>query len=174
MNIKQIPSLLRILYFRIRYHGSVSIDIHQNIEKNVEICMENGGKINVGYSGNIRRQTSLHAFGGSIIIGDHFFANRNVSITSMELIEIGNYVQIGNNVVIVDHNHNYKKGNNYFTHKSITIGDNVWIGANSVVLQGTHIGNNCVIAAGSIVLEDIPNNTVFYQKRNNEFKTITR
>lgn len=44
--------------------------------------------------------------------------------------------------------------------KPITIGDNVWIGGNAVVLMGVTIGNNVVIGAGSVVTHDIPSNAV--------------
>lgn len=43
-------------------------------------------------------------------------------------------------------------------HKEIRIGDNVWIGAGVIVLPGCRIGNNSVIAAGSVVCSDIPDN----------------
>lgn len=45
-------------------------------------------------------------------------------------------------------------------HKEIKIGDNVWIGAGVIILPGCNIGNNCVIAAGSVVNTDIPNNSM--------------
>lgn len=45
-------------------------------------------------------------------------------------------------------------------HKEIIIGDNVWIGANAVVLPGVKIGNGVVVAAGSVVNRDIPDNVM--------------
>lgn len=42
--------------------------------------------------------------------------------------------------------------------KPVTIGDNVWIGGNSVILSGVSIGNNVTIGAGSVVTKDIPDN----------------
>ena len=44
--------------------------------------------------------------------------------------------------------------------KPITIGDNVWIGGSAVVYPGVTIGNNVVVAAGTVVVKDIPNNVV--------------
>ncbi|WP_349361878.1 DapH/DapD/GlmU-related protein [Paenibacillus sp. RC343] len=44
--------------------------------------------------------------------------------------------------------------------KPITIGNSVWIGANTVITPGVNIGNNVVIGAGSIVTKDIPDNVV--------------
>ena len=45
--------------------------------------------------------------------------------------------------------------------KAIVIGDHVWIGKNVTILKGVKIGNNAIIAAGSIVTKDVPNNTLF-------------
>ena len=45
-------------------------------------------------------------------------------------------------------------------HKDIWIGSNVWIGAGVIVLPGCKIGNNCVVAAGSVVCRDIPDNVM--------------
>ena len=53
---------------------------------------------------------------------------------------------------------------------AVIIEDNVWIGANTVILRGTHIGANSVIAAGSIIRGNVPNNTVVYQKREIKYK----
>ena len=44
--------------------------------------------------------------------------------------------------------------------KPIEVGNNVWIGGNVVVLPGVKIGDNCVIGAGSVVVKDIPENSV--------------
>ena len=49
----------------------------------------------------------------------------------------------------------------------IIIGKNVWIGANTVILRGTTIGDNAVIAAGSVLKGDVAPNTVFLNKREN-------
>ncbi|MCR4903605.1 MAG: acyltransferase [Butyrivibrio sp.] len=92
-------------------------------------------------------------------IGDHCFFNTGSSITSTESITIGSYCKFGNNLVIVDHDHNYKRKSESepeFIGKPIVIGDNTWVGANVVILKGVTIGNNCVIGAGSIITKDIP------------------
>lgn len=46
------------------------------------------------------------------------------------------------------------------TSKSITIGDNVWIGTGAIILAGVRIGKNAVVGAGSVVTHDVPDNTV--------------
>jgi acetyltransferase-like isoleucine patch superfamily enzyme len=54
----------------------------------------------------------------------------------------------------------------------IQIGNNVWIGANCVILKGVNIGDSAVIAAGSVVTKDVPADTVYYEKRIPILKTI--
>jgi acetyltransferase-like isoleucine patch superfamily enzyme len=103
----------------------------------------------------------LHTPGGVIRIGEYAFMSYNVSVTSMNRITIGNRVKIANNVVIVDHDHDYKNNNIGYKTGSVVIEDDVWIGANCVILKDTHIGHNCVIAAGSVVKGNIPARTVW-------------
>ena len=72
-------------------------------------------------------------------------------------------------MLIYDHDHDYRaqggiKAGKYKT-TPVRIGDNVWIGANTVILRGTTIGNNVVIGAGSVVSGNVEDNTVFIQKR---------
>ena len=45
-------------------------------------------------------------------------------------------------------------------HAPVIIGDNVWVGARSVILPGVIVGNNVVIAAGSVVTKDVPDNSL--------------
>lgn len=84
------------------------------------------------------------------------FCNTNVSITAMKNITIGDNVRIANNVVIVDHDHDFQNNLSDFISEDVIIGNDVWIGANAVILRGVHIGDHAVIAAGSVVNEDIP------------------
>lgn len=101
---------------------------------------------------------------GSLKIGDRCFFNNNACITTVESIEIGRGCTFGNNLVIVDHDHDYINNTGLIS-KPVVIGDNVWVGANVVILRGCIIGDNSVIAAGSIVKGIIPPNTLYYQER---------
>jgi len=76
-------------------------------------------------------------------------------------IEFGSNVEIGPGVKIVSQNHDLNDYSQAIkANKPIRIGDNVWIGANSVVLPEIQIGENVVIGAGSIVTKDIPANSI--------------
>lgn len=80
-------------------------------------------------------------------------------IACFKSISIGNNVRIGGNCVILDgdfHTDDYRSGKC----KEIVIDDNVWLGMDSKILKGVHIGQNSVIGAGSIVTKDIPANVI--------------
>lgn len=76
------------------------------------------------------------------------------------LIEIGNNVTMAPRVHILCHDASTKAFLNYTKIGRVTIGDNVFIGAESVVMPGVTIGNNVVIGANSTVTHDIPDNSV--------------
>lgn len=91
-------------------------------------------------------------------IGNNVFMNHNCSITCADRIVIGNNVIMANNVVIVDHDHKlaHKGIVDGLTSSLVVIGDNVWIGANAVILKSVTIGEGAVIAAGAVVNCDVP------------------
>lgn len=76
-------------------------------------------------------------------------------------IKIGDYTKIAQLVTITCQNHGYKNKNvlikdQQMINLPVTIGSDVWIGANSVILPGRTIGNGAVIGAGSVVTHDVP------------------
>ena len=76
------------------------------------------------------------------------------------LIEIGDNVTMAPRVHILCHDASTKQFLGYTKIGRVTIGDNVFIGAESVILPGVTIGDNSVIGAGSVVTKDIPANVV--------------
>ena len=76
------------------------------------------------------------------------------------LIEIGDNVTLAPRVHILCHDASTKQFLNYTKIGRVTIGDNVFIGAESVVLPGVTIGSNVIIGANSTVTHDVPDNTV--------------
>lgn len=96
-------------------------------------------------------------------LGNHVYANFNLTLVDDTHIYIGDYVMIGPNVTLSTAGHpidpEMRKKVAQFN-IPIHINNNVWIGANSVVLPGVSIGENSVIGAGSIVTKDIPANVV--------------
>ena len=85
-------------------------------------------------------------------------------IACHEYVEIGDDVQLGPNVQIYDHDHDFRadggvKVGKYKT-SPVKIGNNVWIGGSATILPGVTIGDNVTIGAGSVVTKDIPSNVV--------------
>lgn len=89
----------------------------------------------------------------------------NTTIVATESVTIGNNVMIGGGVTIIDSDFhslnpnlwNTTEDENKMISKLVTIGDNVFIGMNSIILKGVSIGNNSIISAGSVVIVSIPN-----------------
>ena len=102
-------------------------------------------------------------YGFHIEVGENFFANYNFIVLD------GNYVRIGDNVWIAPNVGIYAAGHPLDVEDRIggeeyafpvTIGDNVWIGGGVTILGGVTIGKNAVVAAGSVVIRDVPPDTL--------------
>jgi len=75
-------------------------------------------------------------------------------------ITIGNNLRMGPGVGLISSNHNISDYDIWDKADPIVIGNNVWIGMNSVVLPGVKIGSNVVIGANSVVAKNIPDNSI--------------
>ena len=98
-------------------------------------------------------------YGSHIEVGKNFFANYNCTILDVAKVKIGDNCMFAPNVAIYTAGHPVHpdtRNSLYEYGKEVTIGDNVWLGGNTVVCPGVHIGNNVVIGAGSVVTRDIP------------------
>lgn len=155
-----LRSLCKILVWKIRYTGRLSIGMIQSFA-HINLKIHGKSKVQIGNFNQNRGQLFIHVENGTLFIGSHCFFNINCSITCLENIEIGDFCKFGNNLVIVDHDHNFKSKSPEFLSAPIKIGNNVWVGANVTILRGTEIGDNCVIGAGSVVKGSIPKNTVY-------------
>ena len=100
-------------------------------------------------------------------IGEHCYLQPWNFGTEPYIISFGNNVHIASGVTFINHDVSvfmlqYMDPKSEFKAKTgeITIGDNVFVGSNTILLYGTHIGNNVVIGAGSIVTKDIPDGVV--------------
>lgn len=96
-------------------------------------------------------------FGKNITFGRDVFINSGCHFQDQGGIVIGDGVLIGHNVVLATINHDLNPENNRKNHYApITIGNNVWIGANVTVLPGVTIGDWAVIGAGAVVTKNVP------------------
>lgn len=98
-------------------------------------------------------------YGKNIEVGKNFFANYNCMIIDVARVTIGENCMMAPNVAIYTAGHPIHpaaRNSAYEYGIEVTIGDNVWLGGNTVVVPGVHIGSNVVIGAGSVVTKDIP------------------
>ena len=107
----------------------------------------------------------LHAnwAGAHVHFGDNVYANFNLTLVDDTDIYVGDKVMFAPNVTVATAGHPINPELRYQAMQyniPVHIGNNVWIGANSVVLPGVTIGDNSVIGAGSVVTKDIPPNVV--------------
>ena len=111
-------------------------------------------------------------YGENISIGKNTFVNTNCMFLDNNKISIGKNGLIAPYVQIYTANHPLKASERIITEKNksryltstkpVKIGDNVWIGGNSVIFPGVIIGNNVTIGAGSIVTKNIPDNVLAF------------
>ena len=96
-------------------------------------------------------------YGTHIEAGKNLFVNYNCTIIDVAKVTIGDNCQLAPNVAIYTAGHPVypvTRNSGYEYGKAVTIGDNVWIGGNSVICPGVTIASNTVIGAGSVVTRD--------------------
>ena len=115
-------------------------------------------------AGDLLIEQPFHCdYGYNIHVGLNFYSNHNLVILDGAPVRFGDNVFIAPNCGFYTAGHPLEaeernKGLEYA--RPITVGNNVWIGAQVCVLPGVTIGDNCVIGAGSVVTKDIPANSV--------------
>jgi acetyltransferase-like isoleucine patch superfamily enzyme len=152
----------------IRYAHYLSAGKDLIIEDGAEInCLSTNGiqlgnRVTIGKNAIIRPS---NIYGGSIgaglIVGDNSNIGPGAYIGCSGLITIGNNVMMSPGVSIYAENHNFSNTtipmkDQGVTVQFVTIEDDCWIAANSIVLAGVTIGKGSVVAAGSIVTKDVP------------------
>lgn len=157
----KLGTLIRLLWYRYRWKKLVNVRVRPLSQfvspKNIQF--EGGASLGKG--------AFFTAEGGEINIGAKFSCNTNLHINASGggIISLGQNVLIGPNVVMRTSNHNFlnrTKNINEQGHNSgdIKIEDNVWIGANCVILPNVHIGEGAILAAGAVVNKDVAPYTV--------------
>lgn len=122
--------------------------------------IKNRGKILIGvnctfHSFRLRQHITVYK-GAALTIGHSSFLNDGVNICAAKSIRIGRHAKIGDMTYIYDTDFHEVSPDAPIKLAPVSIGDNVWIGAMSIILAGAAIGDHSVIAAGSIVTGEIP------------------
>lgn len=170
-----LKNKFRNIDWKIKYGSSISVANKQLFDNKPLIKVFNNGSITIGKQTSNRGRQFFICDGGKMTIGDGCFFNDGCSVTCMDHLTIGDGCTFANNVVIVDHDHDYRKIRGGYKASPVSIGNNVWVGANSVILRGVKIGDNCVIAAGTVVIRGAyPANSLIKNDKKLSIKPITR
>ncbi|MGZ3882630.1 MAG: acyltransferase [Bacteroidia bacterium] len=146
------------IFVRCTHKGAIAIGI------NFKLNSRAGSNL-VG----ITNAASFQTLGeGRIEIGDNCGFTSTV-FSCRQSIKVGDHVKIGGNVRVFDHDyhalgHEHRRDplldGNYVKAAAISIGNDVFIGTNSIILKGVTIGDRAVIGAGSVVVSDVPADAV--------------
>lgn len=136
--------------------GRLSVGGGTRIDASARFIFRLRGKIRIGSQCDIGPGALLATYGGDIQIGDRCSVNAYAVLYGQGGLTIGDDVRIASHVVIVPSQHNYRDRNRTIksqgtTDRGIAIDDDVWIGANVTILDGTHIAKGCIIGAGAVV-----------------------
>lgn len=144
----------------IGYRANTSVGRMTRIHPTAAVRIVLGGSISIGTHCHLNRGALLETYGGQIYIGDHCTVNPYSVLYGHGGLRIGNFVRIATHCIIVPANHSFDRLDMPIASQptkavGITIEDDVWIGANCVVLDGVTIGKGSVIGAGSVVTKSI-------------------
>ena len=172
-----IVGVLKTIILRMERGAKVSIVFPAFISSGTEVSVDKGGELSVGRRISMRHGSRLTVRDKArLIIGNNFYMNTGCIISAHESIIIGDNVEFGSGVFVYDQDHDFRADGGLaakkFKTSAVTIGNNVWIGANTIILRGTVIGDNCVVGAGSVLKGCFPSNSLIVQKRETEVLQI--
>ena len=169
--------MIKMAWTKLWHFSSFSGPVISLVSPYTEITIEGGSELRIGKNFKMRDGAKIRVRKGAIcLIGNNSSINSNNMIACHERIEIGDDVQFSPNVQVYDHDHDFRVEGGVktgiFKTSPVKIGNNVWIGANTVILRGTVIGDNCAIGAGCVVKGKYEAGSVIVQKRNEEIRKL--
>lgn len=138
-----------------------NVSVHGSAEVHANSQFGANGSIVIASDCRIRRHAILAPSGGSIEVGENSLVNAFSMLLGAGSIRIGTDVLIGPHTVITASNHTFSDPDTSIVRQEISkegidIHDDVWIGANCTILDGVTLGEGAVVAAGSVVMESVP------------------
>lgn len=145
--------------------SSIKINGFIDLSESVKCGVTQGGIVYLSGPIWCHRFVSLQADGGILRIGKNTSIGPYTMINSFSEIEIGENCMIAEFVTIRDHDHRFSEPelamrNQGWSIAPITIGNNVWLGSKVTITKGCRIGDNVIIGANSVVTKDIPANSM--------------
>jgi acetyltransferase-like isoleucine patch superfamily enzyme len=153
----------------VRFRGAKGIRLGADVAVGMYVSFDaegwGGGSIDVGDRVEIHDFARVATYGGQVRIGNDCSVNAFCVLHGHGGLTIGNMVRIAPFVMMIPANHGTVLNGvpmmlQAETRNGISIGDDVWIGAHAVILDGVVIGEGAVVAAGAVVAESVPPNSV--------------
>lgn len=175
--ISVVYSLIRFCIIKLFHWRAFRFYMIERFSPNTSLYFTGRGEISLGKY--VTAHTHVRLIVGEnakLIIDDNVRFNYGCIVTAMKYIHISKNVGFGPNVLIYDHDHDFRVPGGVMEKKfkkgSVTIGEDTWIGANTIILRDTKIGANCVVAAGSVIKGNFPDKTLIVQKRDTTTRQI--
>ena len=132
---------------------------HSKIHHSVRMDTPPYRKFSLGDYSVVESFSCINNAVGDVVIGDH--TRVGLHNTVIGPVRIGSHVNLAQGITVTALNHNFADKNHRIDEQGVstapvTIGDDIWIGANAVILPGVNIGNHSVVAAGAVVNKDVP------------------
>jgi len=136
---------------------------HSKIHASVRMDTPPYRRFSLGQYSVVESGACINNAVGDVIIGDH--TRIGLHNTVIGPVTIGNHVNLAQGITVTALNHNFENVELRIDEQGVsttpvTIADDVWIGANAVVLPGVSIGSHSVVAAGAVVTKDVPAHTL--------------
>ena len=116
-------------------------------------------RFSLGQKSVVESYSCINNAVGDVVIGDH--TRIGLHNTIIGPVTIGCHVNLAQGITVTGLNHNFESTDKRIDEQGVstqqvTIGDDIWIGANAAIMPGVTIGNHCVVAAGAVVTKDVP------------------
>lgn len=151
--------------YKVKFGKGVNINHNVTINGIGKKAIYLGNNVSIGSFSLLKTSGSLQTLGKGIYIGDNVGIGEFAHIGGAGGVKIGDNTIIGSYFSVHPENHIFSDlhiliKEQGVSHKGISIGSNCWIGAKVTILDGSVIGNGCIIAAGAVVNTTFPDNVV--------------
>ena len=132
---------------------------HSVIQRSVRMDTPPYRRLSLGDYSVVESYSCINNAVGDVVIGDHTRVGLHNTIIGP--VTIGSHVNLAQGITVTALNHNFENPDRRIDEqgvstKPVTIGNDIWIGANAVILPGVTIGDHSVVAAGAVVTKDVP------------------
>lgn len=173
--MRMLKTLIFVIKHRLASHSRISAKAYVKGHKNIcfgEKCKVHDsasldatrGALVLGDRVTVNRFAYLQADKGGVRLGNHVEVNNFTIINGTGGVVVGDNTLIGSGVRIISYQHQYELGMLIREQPTISapirIGQDVWIGANAIVLAGVTIGDGAVVGAGAVVTKDVAPDTI--------------